>query len=155
MPPALTMRADPKTKPDPRLTLQSRLDDLSLVWPWVDALGGEYAVSAETLFAIHLCLEEALSNIIRHGYLTHTDKPITIECKATAPRNLVFTIEDQAPPFDPVAPASAEGAPPPSSIDELKVGGHGINLLRRFAGSLRYERLPDGNRLAIGFSIRT
>ena len=152
--PALTMTAEANTKPDPRLTLHSRLDDLSLVWPWVDALGAEYAISAQTLFAIHLCLEEALSNIIRHGYLTHTDKPITVECKATAQHNLLFTIEDQAPPFDPAAATSAEEAPPPSSIDELKVGGRGINLLRKFAGSLAYERLADGNRLTIGFTIR-
>jgi anti-sigma regulatory factor (Ser/Thr protein kinase) len=122
------MPADTNTKPDPRLTLHSRLDDLTLVWPWVDALGAKYTIPAQTIFAIHLCLEEALSNIIRHGYLTHiSDKPITVECRATTPRNLIFTIEDQAPPFDPAAPASAEEAPP-SSIDQLKVGGRGISL---------------------------
>ena len=54
--------------PEPRLTLKSQLEDLTLVWPWVEAIADRYSVPADTQFAIQLCLEEALSNVIRHGY---------------------------------------------------------------------------------------
>ena len=43
--------------------------------------------------------------------------------------------------------------PAPTSIDQLQVGGQGIRLMRKFAGSLAYQRLPGGNRLTIGFAL--
>ena len=119
---------------------------------WVEALAAEYAIPEKTRFAIDLCLEEAFSNIIRHGTFL-SRQPITVECKAIPPHDLVFTIEDQAPPFDPLAHPPAKELPLATSIDQLATGGRGIDLMRKFAGSLAYQRLAGGNRLAIGFSI--
>jgi anti-sigma regulatory factor (Ser/Thr protein kinase) len=144
-------------KPATRLTLESRLDRLTLLRQWVDALAAEYAIPADTQFGIHLCLEEALSNIVGHGYGGQPNHAITVECTVDcAPggvRELAFIVEDQAPPFDPLAPSTAEEAPAPRSIGELRPGGQGIRLLRKFAGSLAYQRLPGGNRLTIRFAL--
>ncbi|MGA3335281.1 MAG: ATP-binding protein [Terracidiphilus sp.] len=145
------MPAENTVQPEPRLSLQSELDELARLWPWVEALAAEYAVPADTRFAIHLCLEEALSNVVRHGYGGQPNHSITVECAPAGTHQLVFTIEDQAPPFDPLASSAAEETPAPSSIDQLRPGGQGIRLLRKFAGSLAYERLTGGNRLTIGF----
>ncbi|MGA9063277.1 MAG: ATP-binding protein [Terracidiphilus sp.] len=147
------MPAESTFKPAPRLTLQSQLDDLALLWPWIEALAAAYAIPANTQFAIHLCLEEALSNIIRHGYRSEPNHSITVDCGPAAAHDLIFTVEDQAPPFDPLAPSAVEQAPIPSSIDRLQPGGQGIRLLRKFAGSLAYQRLAGGNRLIIGFVL--
>jgi anti-sigma regulatory factor (Ser/Thr protein kinase) len=46
-----------------------------------------------------------------------------------------------------------EEAPVPASIDELRPGGQGIRLLKKFAGSLAYQRLDGANRLTIRFAI--
>jgi serine/threonine-protein kinase RsbW len=140
-------------KADARLTLTSRLADLALVRPWVDALAVEHALPQDTVFAIHLCLEEALSNIIRHGYGGEPNHAITIDFTSSGKSALTFIIEDSAPPFRPIEPAEAQQAPAPTSLDELIPGGQGIRLMRRFAGSLAWETLPHGNRLTIGFSI--
>lgn len=134
---------------EPRLTLKSQLEDLALVWPWVEALAVRYSVPADTQFAIQLCLEEALSNVIRHGYHGQPNHSIAIEC-APAAGELVFTVEDQAPPFDPFAAAPATV---PTSIQELEPGGQGIRLMRKFASRLDYQQLPDGNRLTLAFAI--
>ena len=40
------------SSPEPRLTLQSQLEDLTLVWPWVEALAVRYSIPADTQFAI-------------------------------------------------------------------------------------------------------
>jgi len=81
---------------DFRLTLKSQLEDLASVWPWVEALAHRYTISAESLFAIQLCLEEALSNIVRHGYSGQANQPITVEftlekawCACPAPQPLI------------------------------------------------------------------
>ena len=55
-------------KTEKLLTLQSRLDAVALIWPWLESLASEYRIPAETQFAIDLCLEEAVSNVVRHGY---------------------------------------------------------------------------------------
>jgi anti-sigma regulatory factor (Ser/Thr protein kinase) len=138
---------------EPRLTIRSQLDEVARLWPWVDALAAEYTIPENTQFAINLCLEEALSNIIRHGYRSGAKEPITISFASTENSDLEFTIEDHAPPFDPLGYSDDGEAYPPPSIDQLQPGGQGIRLLRKFAGDLAYQRLPDGNRLTIRFTI--
>jgi serine/threonine-protein kinase RsbW len=153
---------DPSS-PEPRLTLESQLEDLTLVWPWVEALGRRYSVPAETQFAIELCLEEALSNIIRHGYRGQPNQSISIACAvACAPSGvknqdageLIFTVEDHAPPFDPLAPFTAAPAPARAvNSQELLPGGQGVRLMRKFTSRLAWQQLPHGNRLTLTFAI--
>lgn len=151
--PVAAMPAEETAKHASRLTLKSQLDDMALVWPWVEALGVEYAIPADTLFGVHLCLEEAISNVIRHGYDGQPGSTLTVEFARPQAREVVFTIEDHAPPFDPVSGSIIEEEPANSPMDYLRPGGRGILLLRKFSHSLKYERLAGGNRLAIGFEL--
>jgi anti-sigma regulatory factor (Ser/Thr protein kinase) len=58
-------------------------------------------------------------------------------------------VEDEAPSFNPlIAPELPELKPQ----DDIRVGGQGIRLLRRFTDALEYEPVPGGNRLRMGFS---
>lgn len=141
------------SSPEPRLTLKSQLEDLPLVWPWVEALAARYSIPTDTQFAIQLCLEEALSNIIRHGYQGQANQCITVECAPSGVAELVFTVEDHALHFDPLAPFTAAPAPVPASIQELLPGGQGIRLMRKFASRLAWQQLPNGNRLTLAFAI--
>ena len=139
-----------------KLRLGSRLADLAQVAPWVESLATEHELPAELSFAVDLCLEEALSNVIRHGYNGQPDRPIAIHCtilrSADSVGQLTVAIEDQAPHFNPLEAIQDEAAAS-QTLDELVPGGQGIRLLRKFAGSLQYEALPAGNRLTIAFSI--
>ena len=143
--------------PELRLTLESRLDDLARVWPWIEALARHYAIPAKTQYAIQLCLEEALANVVRHGYSGQENQSIavacTVECASSGLREMVFTIEDQAPSFDPLVYAGSGEAPTPATIAELEPGGQGIRLIRKFADRVAWERLPDGNRLTLAFTL--
>jgi anti-sigma regulatory factor (Ser/Thr protein kinase) len=149
---AATMPVTNPSWPEPRLILQSQLEDLTLVWPWVQALTSRYSVSAQTQFAIELCLEEALSNVMRYGYRGQENQSITVDC-ALGAGELVFTIQDHAPLFDPFAPSADSPAPAPASIDELLPGGQGIRLIRKFASRVAWEPLLNGNRLTLAFTL--
>jgi serine/threonine-protein kinase RsbW len=132
------------------LELDSRLAELSRVWPWIEALADEYGVAGETRFAMQLCMEEALANVVMHGYREEPGHPIVVRASA-AGEWLFIAIEDEAPPF-----SLEEAVPPtkePADLEAMEPGGNGIRLLRRFAGSVAYEPLPHGNRLTIGFSL--
>lgn len=146
------MSGETQARSEPRLTIQSRLDDLVLLWPWIESLAADYSIPANTLYAIDLCLEEALSNIIRHGYQGRPGRPITVEF-AQYDREVEFTVEDQAPPFNPLAQPETTPATAPASINDFPVGGLGIGLMRKFAGSLAYQRLAAGNRLTMRFPL--
>ena len=133
-----------------RLTLNSRLADLTMICPWVDALAKEHQIPSDTVFAINLCLEEALSNVIRHGYAGEPGQSLTVEFIASEMGGPSFVIEDHAQPFNPLEAPHVALA---TTIDHAEQGGRGIRLLRRFAGSLAWEPLPHGNRLTIGFDL--
>lgn len=135
-----------------RLELDSRLTDLCRVWPWTEAWASEHGLVEQTRFALHLCMEEALANVVLHGYKNEPNHPIVIRF-SIAGGWMFFAIEDEAPPFQPMDPDLAKPAERPDDLDLMEPGGNGIHLLYRFAGSLEYERLPGGNRLTIGFPL--
>lgn len=138
-------------KTQDRLDLDSRLEELSRVPPWIDALADRYGLAEATRFAMQLCMEEALANVVLHGYGNEPGHPIVIR-SSIADGSLFFTIDDQAPPFAPPESAPANDATP-ATPDSIQPGGNGIRLMRRFAGSLAYERLSGGNRLTLGFPL--
>jgi len=152
-PRARTPGAEPEMlmdEPQDRLQLDSRLSELSIVVPWAEALSDRYGLREETRYAVNLCLEEALANVVQHGYNNEPGHPIVIEAYVSA-GSLFFAVEDKAPPFAPVDPG--ERTPRPLVLDAMEPGGNGIRLIHRFAGSVSYEPLPDGNRLTIGFPL--
>ena len=134
-----------------RLQLRSRLGDLALVVPWLDSVLAPYDIPGKTRFGIELCLEEAISNIIRHGYGGGADYAITVDFAGKDKVGLTFTVEDSAGHFAPDEDAVPKGLA--GSIEEIEPGGLGIQLMKKFATTLRYEQMAQGNRLTLGFQV--
>jgi len=57
-----------------RLELRSDLAELKRLAGWIEAQA-QQELSADTSFAIQLCLEEAVANIIMHGGGAKDDRP--------------------------------------------------------------------------------
>jgi serine/threonine-protein kinase RsbW len=131
-----------------RIVLDSRLSEMERLPAWIDALALQYGIVAKVGFAIHLCLEEALSNVIRHSYANKGGHRVSVSFTQPQQQYFLFTIDDDAPHFNPLE------LPSPALIgqDITQIGGQGIRLLRGFSNSLEYEATPTGNRLRIGFS---
>jgi anti-sigma regulatory factor (Ser/Thr protein kinase) len=135
-----------------RLELPAKLSAMDRLPEWIEGVLQGRSIDDRMQFAIHLCLEEAVSNIIRHGYAGDGEQAVvTIGCVAMPGGQLVFTIEDSAPRFNPL---DAPDTPLLDADGEIPVGGRGIRLLRGFAGSLDYEATTTGNRLRIGFPVK-
>lgn len=132
-----------------QLTLRSRMADLELVPQWIENLASEYAIPANTQYAMNLCLEEVVSNIIRHGYVGKPDRIIVVRYVPVQDKSCFLVVDDEAPPFNPL---TAEDTPVEETLDGTRIGGLGIRLLRGFAATLKYEPTPVGNRLIIGFA---
>jgi serine/threonine-protein kinase RsbW len=143
-----TEYAQVQTEVIDRLVLCGGLSETCRLSEWVQSLAARYCIDDELEFAIHLCLEEAVSNIIRHGYPPGTIEPVTVEFSCPREGGLMFTVEDSARPFNPVLEPVM---PLLDTGDELTIGGRGVRLLRAFAHALEYDRTTTGNRLRIGF----
>ena len=141
-------RNDTGLVPD-HIVLRSDLVEMSRLFAWVDALASRYEIAKSTWFAINLCLEEAVSNVIRHGYANQASGSVAVHFVPCRDGNFVFTVEDEGPPFNPLA---APTLPLYEQENEPRIGGHGIRLLSGFADSLEYEPTATGNRLHIRFS---
>ena len=91
-------------------------------------------------------VEELFSNTIKYGYGSECERPVHLRLRCSPPVELIY--QDAAPPFDPTA--WLETAPPAAL--EGRVGSQGIPLIFGLVESVRYERLPGGNRLTLRFA---
>jgi serine/threonine-protein kinase RsbW len=144
----------PTQDPHDPLLLDSRLSELSRAQQWAEELAGRLGLNQKTRYAIRLCLEEALANIILHGYRSEAGHPIVIRSWLSG-QSLFLAIDDQAPAFDPAQTPQQTAASDPATLESLEPGGYGIRLLRHFAESLAYEQLPNGNRITMSFPGRS
>jgi anti-sigma regulatory factor (Ser/Thr protein kinase) len=131
-----------------RLRLGSRLSDIAYVHAWVERVASANGISPDLKFAMELCLEEAISNVIRHGYGPDANGTVTVQFAMPHKGSFVFEVEDHARPFNPLG---APEIPALSLGREMRVGGEGLRLLRSFANMIEYVPMPGGNRLRIGF----
>jgi serine/threonine-protein kinase RsbW len=131
------------------LNLQGRMSELAQIHAWVEQLGARHALPESVQFAMDLCLEEVISNIIKHGYSSQPGQPITVQFTCPRQDYFVLVVEDGAPPFNPL---NSPELPALNSVNEIPVGGQGIRLLKRFADALEYAATPTGNVLRIGFT---
>jgi serine/threonine-protein kinase RsbW len=132
-----------------QIVIGSQISEMERLPAWVESLAVTYEIAESVTFAISLCLEEAVSNVIRHGYANNEGQFVTVACSSPRPGSFIFTIEDDAPPFNPL---EIEAPPAIGQQAEGQIGGQGIRLLRGFSDLLEYEAKPGGNRLRIGFS---
>lgn len=105
---------------------------------------------------IEVCLEELLTNIVRHGQASHgqladSPHPLTIALTLDSQEDgIVMTVEDNGRPFDITkAPARAIDKP----LDQIEPGGLGIGLIKNFSDNLQYRRTEMGNRVTLEFAL--
>ena len=95
----------------------------------------------EELFGVHLAVEEALVNAIRHGNKEDVSKQVRVLCRVSTER-LLIEIEDEGTGFVP------EEVPDCTEDENLEVpSGRGIMLMRNFMTRVEYN--DQGNRVLL------
>ncbi len=85
------------------------------------------------VFGVHLSVEEALVNAIRHGNQLSPDKVVRCECRVS-PERLWVRISDQGEGFNP------DDVPDPTDPEQLEVpSGRGIMLMRNFMSTVEFS----------------
>ncbi len=96
-----------------------------------------------------LLLEELVTNVINHGAVTDPAARFAVTLAVEPDGGCRIVFEDPGRPFDPAAAVLPNR---PARLEEARIGGLGLVLLRQMARELRHEALPGGgNRL--GFRL--
>jgi serine/threonine-protein kinase RsbW len=102
-----------------------------------------------TRYNIELVFEEIVANIVRYGSPPGQQVAVHVALDV-ADRSIILTFEDDGIPFD---PRDCGSPMPAKSLEDAAVGGRGLMLVRKAAGTLDYCRTPDQhNRLTVSLA---
>ena len=118
-------------------TLKDYQDFVDEILAELEALGW----AKEDLFAIHMALEESISNAIRHGNKMDTKKQVHVQCHLS-PKRFWAEIRDEGNGF---TPASVPDCRAPENLEQP--GGRGLTLIRAYMTKVEYN--PCGNCLTM------
>ena len=108
----------------------------------VREVAGDCHATADCVGDLVQAVDEAATNIIRYGYGGGPgDIDMTTELVGD---DIVITLEDRAPEFDPLTVAPPDLAVPP---ELRKPGGMGIHLMRLAADSIEHRPRPGGGNI--------
>lgn len=137
--------SSPQAPPEIQLCVMSQPRLLGAVRALVETFAQRIGFCDRGRGELVLAIDEALTNIIRHGYGHAEDCRIWMSLRTlTQPSaGIHVEIEDHQASFDPEEL-------PQRDLDEVRPGGLGLPLIRRLTRTCRYEpRTEGGMRLVI------
>lgn len=97
------------------------------------AEAAHHGFSEDSIFAIKLTLEEAITNAIKHGNKCDRSKTVTVRY-AVDSAEVVIYIQDEGAGFDP------QGVPDPTVPERLSLpNGRGILLMKAYMNEVEYR----------------
>ena len=115
-----------------KITVQSSLEKVRDVENKILKSAEDFGFNSADMFAIRLCLEEALTNAVRHGNNGDDSKSVIVKYRFEG-KDLDLIIEDQGKGFNP------EGVPDPRCEQNLcKPGGRGLLLMKSYMDKVEY-----------------
>ncbi len=131
----------------PAIMLRNDIQQIPMLTEWVDGLG----IPEELNKSVNLAVEEIVSNVMLYAYPKDTDGQVLVEyvkffASDSQHPALIFTISDSGVPFDPTRQAKVDITLP---VEERKLGGLGIHLVRQIMDEIHYRREEDRNVLTL------
>jgi serine/threonine-protein kinase RsbW len=128
-----------------RKTFPGTFDSLEGIRQVVKEEARQAGLSKKATYNLMLAIDEIATNIIMHGYEeNHLEGPIDVLSEFQN-GTLTVTLEDDAPPFDPLqrkGPTEEFFAMP---LEDRPIGGMGIHLTIKAVDEFRYEYKTNRN----------
>ena len=131
----------PLTGPESlRMRLTSDLDEISKVRRAGEKVALAIGFSTEQAAMIMLTIDEALANVIQHGYDGQKGRPIDVLIERVCPEGRVgirVLIRDRAKPVDPASIKSRD-------LDDVRPGGLGVHLIKSLMDEVVHRPTAQG-----------
>lgn len=134
------------SEPRQTLTLRNDLAEITRLAGFVDAFCAPLRLTEKDLLSLHLALEEAVTNVINHGYDDGQPHTFTVAIAAADDGRITIVVTDDAPAFDPLAQPAVDVSLP---LDERPIGGLGVHLVKKLMDYSHYERRDGKNILTL------
>lgn len=128
-----------------RIEVPNRREAIAPAMEAAEAWLEERQTPSKVAYFVALAIEEIVTNCIHYGYDDEAEHTIVITLDVQD-GTLAVGIVDDGRPFDPLA------APEPDltiQVQDRRVGGLGIHLLRNLADRIHYERVDGTNRMIL------
>lgn len=128
-----------------RLVISNELASLDRLAEVLDKIGVAQQWDSNTLFDLNLCVEEAVVNVIVHGYEDNGRHQIEVDIAYDA-TSVTITVLDDGIAYNPL---DARGADIHAAPEERTPGGLGVHLVRALMHELAYTREDNRNRFVM------
>jgi serine/threonine-protein kinase RsbW len=126
--------------------LANALSELGRLGQAIEEFGRRAGLSSQTIFELQLAANEIVTNVVTYAYGDDHGKHEILVRLAAGGGEATLTIEDDGRPFDPSTASEPELDVP---LEERRVGGLGIHLVRKLADAIEYRRAGDRNVLVV------
>ena len=125
--------------------LKNNISELDKLGRKLTAFGNGIGLSKKCIFQINLALDELFTNIVSYGFPDNGLQWITIDLSHDDGK-IRIKMEDTGLPFD---PASAKISDPVTVIEDCKVGGLGLHLVKKIMDEITYQRYDKKNVITL------
>ncbi|MBU0475942.1 MAG: ATP-binding protein [Bacteroidetes bacterium] len=123
------------------LSIENKISSLSIIASFVEQFGAENNLSQKHIFELNLILDELITNTINYGYSDDEAHMIEISMEIEN-ENILVKIIDDGNEFNPL---SKEEVNINENLDQRKIGGLGIHIVKQKTDEIKYERKGDKN----------
>jgi len=127
-----------------QLSITSNPKSLPVVRSAVERMAQVEGFAEADAHALTLAIDEAVANVIRHGYDGRPDQPIAITLSAVARkdgrRGIAVEIRDRGRQVD---PQTIQGR----DLDDVRPGGLGVHIIQSVMDEVSYSCPPEGGML--------
>ena len=124
------------------LSLKNRMEEMEKITAEIEKITEQFSLG-KTGSRIMLAVEEAAVNIINYAWPEGTEGYFTFTVKIFQ-NSLTVILKDSGKMFDPTGMRLPDTD---ASLEERKIGGLGVMLLRKLSDSVSYHRSCDGRNI--------
>ena len=125
--------------------LHNDLSELDTLEEKLDEFCQKLGVTTKCFCEINLALEELFTNIISYGFSDNSEHQIKFTISHDD-KTVTMRIEDDGEPFNPVEEEAPDIQCP---IEDRKIGGLGIHLIKNVMDDVKYKRQNGKNLLIL------
>ncbi len=127
-------------------TFSAELAELARVMQMIDEFCAGMAAGAADVSALHLALEEIVTNVITHGYGHDSSESFNVRLEAVSQDRIRAEVSDGAPEYNPLARPEVNTSLP---LEARPVGGLGVHLVKKLMDVCAYEHRDGENIFSI------
>jgi len=128
-----------------KLRVPAELSQLALIFEFCIKFADAHQIGEDKRFALEVCLEEIVTNVMKYAYPPGTIGPVEISLTLEAD-TLQIQVLDEGAPFDPTSAPEVDTTLP---LEQRPIGGLGLHMVRKMMDAVHYRREGERNLLTM------